>query len=404
MSISIGPIGPILRSLRHHKGTFALLVLEVAFGFVILVHSFIAARYYHRLSMVETGMPVDSLVFVERRFLHPRPIEAARAEQRSDLAALARVGGVEAAAALDSLPLPDSATFPTVLHAADGRRAFIAWTVRATSRVVGALGLRLIAGHGFDAPAAPGEGSGGLLITRGVAVQLFGQPAAALGRRVDAGPRASGVVVGVVEGFAFRGTAAPQANSVIVAQAEPVTEQGLVYVLRAAPQRRAAAADEARRVLAGAPGAADSITSVSPLVMADMRFVRIARGAVLVLAWTGFLVVAVALAGSLALSSFSVTERIRQIGMRRALGARRGEIIGYFLLENLVVTSLGLTLGFGLAAALNLLLRTLVSEIELTGDLVLLSMAVFVFTGLASALVPARRAAAIPPWAATRTL
>jgi putative ABC transport system permease protein len=396
-------IGPIFRSLRHHKGTFSLLVLEVAFGFVILVHSFIAARYYHKLSMIETGMPVDGLIFVERRFLHPRPIEAARAQERSDLAALGRVDGVEGAAALDSLPLPDSATFPLVMRGADGRRAFIAWTVRATSGVVGALGLRLIAGHGFDGPPR-GDGDGGLLITRGLAAQLFGQPAAALGRRVDAGPRARGVVVGVVEGFAFRGTAAPQANSVIVAQAEPVTEQGLFYVLRAGAQRRAAAAAQARSVLAGAADAADALTAVNPLVLEDMRFVRIARGAVLVLAWTGFLVVAVALAGSLALSSFSVTERVRQIGMRRALGARRGEIISYFLLENLLVTGLGLVLGFGLAAALNLLLRKLVTEIELTGDLVVVSMAVFLVTGLASALVPARRAAAIPPWAATRTL
>jgi ABC-type antimicrobial peptide transport system permease subunit len=44
------------------------------------------------------------------------------------------------------------------------------------------------------------------------------------------------------------------------------------------------------------------------------------------------------------------------------------------------------------------------TEVVLTADAVLMSMAVFVVTGLLSALVPARRAAAIPPWAATRTL
>ena len=55
----------------------------------------------------------------------------------------------------------------------------------------------------------------------------------------------------------------------------------------------------------------------------------------IILTWTGFLVIAVALAGSLALASFSVAERTRQIGVRRALGASRGEIVRYFLLENL---------------------------------------------------------------------
>jgi ABC-type antimicrobial peptide transport system permease subunit len=43
-------------------------------------------------------------------------------------------------------------------------------------------------------------------------------------------------------------------------------------------------------------------------------------------------------------------------------------------------------------------------EMKLTPDEALLSMAVFLVTGLLSALVPARRAALIPPWAATRTL
>ena len=39
-------LGPLLRSMRHHKGAFSLLVLEVAFGYVILVHALVASRYY----------------------------------------------------------------------------------------------------------------------------------------------------------------------------------------------------------------------------------------------------------------------------------------------------------------------------------------------------------------------
>ena len=120
--------------------------------------------------------------------------------------------------------------------------------------------------------------------------------------------------------------------------------------------------------------------------------------------WTGFLVVAVALAGSLALASFSVAERTRQIGVRRALGASRGEIVRYFLLENLILTGFGLALGLGLAVAMNQVLRRIMSDLTLTPQEVLASMAIFIGSGLLSALVPARRAAAIPPWAATRTL
>ena len=120
--------------------------------------------------------------------------------------------------------------------------------------------------------------------------------------------------------------------------------------------------------------------------------------------WTGFLVVAVALAGSLALASFSVAERTRQIGVRRALGASRGEIVRYFLFENLLLTSFGLGLGLALAVGLNHVLRLIMADLKLTPELVVVSMLVFIATGLLSALVPARRAALIPPWAATRTL
>ena len=134
------------------------------------------------------------------------------------------------------------------------------------------------------------------------------------------------------------------------------------------------------------------------------RFATISQGAVIIAIWTGFLVVAVALAGSLALASFSVAERTRQIGVRRALGATRGEIVRYFLLENLILALSGLGLGLGLAVGFNQVLTRIMTDLRLTPQELLISMSVFLGTGLVSALVPARRAAAIPPWAATRTL
>ena len=50
--------------------------------------------------------------------------------------------------------------------------------------------------------------------------------------------------------------------------------------------------------------------------------------------------------GIIGLTSFSVAERTRQIGTRRALGAQRADILRYFLLENWLVTTLGLASGF----------------------------------------------------------
>jgi len=209
-------------------------------------------------------------------------------------------------------------------------------------------------------------------------------------------------VAGVVANFWFRGWV-PAATSIAVVGAEPVTEHEIIYVLRAPAGRRAAVIDAATAALAGTADA-DAAIEVKRLERETTRFAQLSSGAVIILIWTGFLVVAVALAGSLALASFSVAERTRQIGVRRALGASRGEIVRYFLLENLVLTTFGLALGLGLAAGMNQMVRRIMADMVLTADLALLSMAVFLTTGLLSALVPARRAALIPPWAATRTL
>ncbi len=321
-------LGPILRSLRHHKGTFSLLVLEVALGFVMLTHTLIMARYYFRLHVHPTGMPEDELVVARRRFLHPRDADAARATVRADLAALAGTGA--AVAAIDIAPLPNSADFPTVLARPGDAREHLGWSVRATSDIAAALGLEVVAGTGLDAVKGGhyADGATPVLLTWTVAEQLFGTAAAAVGKDVDGSTFGRGRVAGVVRDFAFRGSWVPAAMSIVVVAAEPITEHELVYVMRAAGGRRAAVVEAATRALAGTADA-DSTVVVKGLDRNATRFATISQGAVIIALWTGFLVVAVALAGSLALASFSVAERTRQIGVRRALGASRSEIVRY---------------------------------------------------------------------------
>ena len=398
-------LAPILRAMRHHKGTFSLLVLEVALGFVMLTHTLILARYYNRLHMQPTGMPDDELVVARRSFLHPRDVAVARAVANADLAALGRTGA--AAAAIDAAPLPNSAAFPAVLTRPGKAGEHFAWPVRATSGITAALGLQLVAGPGLDTAGAPRlpDGATPVLLTRSTAEQIYGTIDDAIGQAVDGSGFGRGRVVGVVKDFAFRGVWMPNPMSAIVIPAEPVTEHEIIYVMRAPAGRRDAVIAAANGALAGAGVAeADSAVVVRALDKSTTRLAIISDGAVIVAFWTGFLVVAVALAGSLALASFSVAERTRQIGVRRALGASRGEIVRYFLLENLLLTAFGLGLGLALAVGLNHVLRLIMADLKLTPELVVVSMLVFIATGLLSALVPARRAAAIPPWAATRTL
>jgi putative ABC transport system permease protein len=384
--------------MRHHKGAFSLLVLEVAFGYVILVHALVASRYYMRTHLRETGLADRELVIATQRFLHPHDLETARRQQRQELAALSQLPDVIGVAALDVAPLNDMFCFPVVLHGTGGQ-PLSAWPVTASAGIVPAFGLELVAGRGLPDVVDP-QGDTPLLLSATLARQLYGAERAAVNQVLPSQSWTRGRVVGVVNDFAFRGTWLPHPESMVVVGGEPASEQALVYALHTRPNRLTSVARAAETLLA----APDTTLTVAPLQREEARYMQLSRGATIILFWTGFLVVAVALSGSLALASFSVAERTRQIGVRRALGARRSEIVSYFLLENLVLTTFGLVLGLGLSMGLNFVIGRLMAELVITADLSIASIIVFVVTGLLSALVPARRAAAIPPWAATRTL
>jgi putative ABC transport system permease protein len=102
------------------------------------------------------------------------------------------------------------------------------------------------------------------------------------------------------------------------------------------------------------------------------------------------------------LASFWVQQRTRQIGIRRALGATRGDILRYFQLENFLIVGGGVALGAALAFALN---QWLMHRFELDRLSVSTAVAGIVavwLLGQFAVLGPALRAAAIPPAIATR--
>jgi putative ABC transport system permease protein len=108
--------------------------------------------------------------------------------------------------------------------------------------------------------------------------------------------------------------------------------------------------------------------------------------------------------GIVGLASFSVNQRKKQIGTRRALGASQGAIVRYFMLENFLISSTGVVLGAALTIGLNIILVKVFSLDRIDWFYLPIGMAVLWIVGQVAVFGPAKKAANIPPALATRTV
>ncbi|NJR32364.1 MAG: FtsX-like permease family protein, partial [Chamaesiphon sp. CSU_1_12] len=108
--------------------------------------------------------------------------------------------------------------------------------------------------------------------------------------------------------------------------------------------------------------------------------------------------------GIVGLASFWVQQRTRQIGVRRALGATRSQILRYFQVENFLLTTIGIVLGMLLAYGINHLLIGKYELPRLPVAYLPIGAVVLWLLGQLAILAPARHAAAIPPAVATRSV
>ncbi|MGH8474324.1 MAG: ABC transporter permease, partial [Methylococcales bacterium] len=109
--------------------------------------------------------------------------------------------------------------------------------------------------------------------------------------------------------------------------------------------------------------------------------------------------------GILTIMTLAVSERISEIGLFRAIGAQRKDILGMFLGEAIALSTaggmFGVLLGIGLVGLIGWLLPAL--PVQLAWPYVLFAFGLSVLIGMAAGVVPALRAARLDPLEALRT-
>jgi putative ABC transport system permease protein len=108
--------------------------------------------------------------------------------------------------------------------------------------------------------------------------------------------------------------------------------------------------------------------------------------------------------GIVGLASFTVNQRTRQIGTRRALGAKKRDILRYFLLENVILTTIGVVIGSALAYGIHLFLFSIMHIPKMSFALIPVGVLVLYLLGFAAVIGPALRATAVSPAVASRTV
>lgn len=402
-------IGPILTALRRHRIATFLIALEIALACAVLCNACFLIVNRMQSMRIASGVDEKALAFIA--------VDGYAPERAADLnarmvAGLSGIHGVKAVGIINTVPFSDRGAMNGITT--DPNRQHydhVVNTYLGDPTSLRLLGLRLLAGRlptqdeyrPIVDSFVPRDSL--VLVTRSLAAALWpGQDP--LGKEfwcIDFHFR----VIGIVDHLATpqpegRGPGAGDYSVFVPVKTE--NQLAGTYLIQAAPQ-------DMPRVYRDATLA---ISKIAPEVVVDHEqsglisdlrelYFRNDRAMIEILVGVILALMLVTALGIVGLASFWVQQRRRQIGIRRAIGATRADILRYFQTENFLIVGMGIVFGILLAYALNLLLMKVYEVTHLPAAYLLISAAALWTLGQCAVLGPALRAAAVPPVVATRS-
>jgi putative ABC transport system permease protein len=398
---------PILSAMFRNKTGAILVGLQIAITLAVVANAvFIIMQRAEKIGR-DPGIDSDNLIFVQSYGYGPDYEH--RETVRRDLDLMRSMPGVVAAAALSGIPMSGGGTQSGYGTVPDPEKAtVIANVYEMDEQGVAALGVKLLSGRAFteqEVQFNPNRNHSdfvpSVIVTQDTGQALFGNEPP-LGKTVYDGYGNPARVVGVIENMLGAWVDFDDPSRVILL---PRIASGPVgrYAVRVEAGRRDALIAAIERKLA-AENISRAVTSVRPHTYYVKDSYRADTRMVAYLSVIAALMVAITALGIVGLASFHVNVRTKQIGTRRAVGARKVDIIRYFMLENWLLTTGGVIAGAIMAFAFGHWLSTAYALPRLQPIYVAAGIVLLWILGQLAVFVPARRAAAIPPAIATRTV
>lgn len=376
-----------------------LLVAQVAICAVLVTASFVAVRGLGRAMDVRFGFNPRGALLANMDlsmsgYTGPRAVDM----QKRMVDAVAAVPGVRSAAVIGRPPL-NGGGFSFYVYREDAadfnitKALTIAMRFQVSPEYFATAQTALLAGRGFtihdDAQAPPVA-----IVNRHLATTIFGSVDGAVGRRIKARTGTLLQIVGVVEDGKYESlTEAPETALFLPMAQMPMTETCLV--IRAAGEP-AALAPSIRSALRALDPSLPVYVGTWDEQLELARFP--ARMATLALGVMGGIGIVLAVTGMFGMAAYAVSRRLRELGIRIALGARRGEVLGAALGRAFRLLVVGSIAGVLLGVFAARVLAAIVYQATPRDPLVLAAVGlVMLALGLVATWIPAQRALAANP-------
>jgi putative ABC transport system permease protein len=402
-------IRPIVSALLRNRTGAVLVALQVAIALAVLVNAlFIVITRMEKMAR-PTGMDVANIFVVQSQGFTPR--YDLKSSIQEDLAYLRHLPGVIAATATNAIPLSGGGSSTTLVTVPGQHSPHTYGMFEVDEQGLDALGLHLVAGRNFrhdevEPPLTTSDASrfvANIIISRAMGETLFGKENP-LGKQLYDSIGQHATVIGIVDPAMNSWPGSEHSEWVFyMPRVTSALFGGVRYMVRTKPGQLNAMMRLAEDHLAKS-NPERVVHFVRPLsYFKDLSYLGDRSMGIYLLTVTALLI-AVTCLGIFALATFNVATRTKQIGTRRAVGARRVDIVRYFLVENGLIMSAGILTGCALALATGYWLSVQYSLPRLNLYYLVGGVLVLWAIGQLAAWQPARRASAVPPSVATRTV
>ena len=402
-------IGPIFRAMLRNKVGAVLIALQIAVTMTIIVNSVYIIVERNKEMQRDSGIDnentfsINSMGFAND-FNIPVTVE-------EDLNMLRALPGVVDAIQINAIPNSGGGwsmglqTEPGEEQDGVGVAVYMV-----DEHGVNALDLEIIAGRNFSQTDISLRTRGQvdwpdqIIVTQAMAETLFPDDnfAAVVGKTVYINNHEPMVIIGIIDKLQAPWVGWDRVENAMLSP-ERMDFPSTRYLIRTEPGQRDALMKQVEELLAESHSGR-LVRGMQSIEEYRERSYRGHTAMIKILSTVMIILTIVTALGIVGLASFSVNQRKKQIGTRRALGASQSAIVRYFMLENFLISSMGVILGAVLTVGLNITLVNTFGLDRIEWFYIPVGMLVLWIVGQIAVFGPAKKAANIPPALATRTV